>query len=446
MRDAIRRTCCTLLLFAASAAHAQDGYFSTAVIPIAVDSTSFRQEFTFDTVTEHGVTVHATFYPGDGTAQAATGPVACTDVTVQSFDGTTLPSLRDWCPGLVAGSVFGFVSLQAAPSTDDSYVNVPLFAVRSRVSNPAGAGFNVDAVAAATFGAGQTRVTGLRRQAAGADHPAYQSNCFIANLNQLAPGGIATAKRVTYRMAQALSGVLPLVAPPVFTGYVDVVPGQMVRMLDVFAYAGAPAGGYSDYMIDFTPTTSYSNRAGLMTFCTVQDNTSYQADLRLGKIFAGGQGLGAEEPTMARNQYWKEDVLHRGYAIPPGAAANTHLVYFRAPDRVKCELLSDDWSARGTSLALPQRLTPAAGLEIRMIDAAGLVLGGGSGMTSTGQVFLGERGTWTSARYDGRYLVEVESNGQNTAVTRAYTLYCTSGSGNTGGLDLVRYQEPVDRF
>jgi hypothetical protein len=74
------------------------------------------------------------------------------------------------------------------------------------------------------------------------------------------------------------------------------------------------------------------------------------------------------------------------------------------------------------------------------------VLGGGSNATSTGQLFLGERGTFASAGMDGRYRVEVESNGQNTGAVRSYSLYCTSGSGHTGGYDIVKFQEPVDRF
>ncbi len=81
-----------------------------------------------------------------------------------------------------------------------------------------------------------------------------------------------------------------------------------------------------------------------------------------------------------------------------------------------------------------------------MIDANGLVIGGGSGMTDTGQLFIGERSSYLAANYDGRYTVEVESNDQNIAATRACSLYCTSGSGNSGGMDLIRYQEAVDRF
>lgn len=443
MRKATGGMLGTLLLFASTGALAQDGYFNTAVIPIAVDSTVFKQEFTFDAGFDD-TTIQVKFFPGQGTAQAAIGPVVCNDVHVAEFDGTVFSSLRDLCPDLAPDSVFGFLSLQAKPSTDGAYKHLPLFAARARASNAAGAGINVDAVAAATFSSAWTRVTGLRRSEAWEQYPAYQSNCFVANLNHLEPGGDPATKRVSFRLSYATSGAISFFPNPDFYGSVDVAPGQMVRLLDVFAAANAPVGDYSDYMIDFRPTTPSSNRAGLMTFCTVQDNTSYQADLRLGKIVFGVYGRSAEELMYARDQYWNEDVLHRPFEIPAGAAANTHLVYFRTPDRVKCELVSATY---GTSFQNPpERLTPAAGLELRMLDSLGLVVAGGSGTTTTGEIFLGERGAITSARMDSRYVVEVESNGQNTAAVRPYSLYCTSGSGNSGGLDLIRYQEAVDRF
>jgi hypothetical protein len=309
MRRCIRGSLSVLLLLAAGVASAQDGYFSTAVLPLAVDSASFTQAFTFDTWNAApATTVHVTFFPGQGTPQAAIGPVACNDVVLLALDGTTVPSLRDLCPGLAAQNVFGFLSLQAAGSADDTYDDLPLFAVRSRISNPQGAGFNVDAVAAATFGSGQSRVTGLRRLAASDGAPAYQSNCFVGNLNQLKAGGNPAAKRVNYRLTYAASGIQPITPFPVFTGYVDVAPGQLVRLLDVFSAAGAPQGGdFAEYMIDFTPAGN-AVRPGIFTFCTVQDNTSFQADLRLGKIGYGAQGHAAEEPTMARDQFWKSDL------------------------------------------------------------------------------------------------------------------------------------------
>jgi hypothetical protein len=430
------------LCLASGAAAAQEGYHTSAVVPIVVDSTSFTQSFVFDSF--NGATVKVKFYPGVGTAQAGVGPVTCEDVEIWDWDATRISSLRELCPALVPGSTFGFLVLRAAPSTDDTFKDLPVFAVTSRVSNPAGAGFVVDAVAAATFAAGQTHVSGIRRSAATENRPAYQTNCFLANLDEAHVVG-GTPKRVDLRITEPTDAMLSFNPPQVYTGTVYVAPGQLLRLLDVFASTNAPVETSAwDWSIEFLPRGSAGGRPGIATFCTVQDNTSYQADLRLGKIIWGIYGHGAEELQMSRNQYWNEDVLGRPFAIPPGAYSNTHLVYFRRPDTVKCELTSATYPGP-TIDQPPVRLTPADGLEIRMLDASGAVVGGGSGMTSTGQLYLGDKSN-ALASLDGRYLVEVESNGQNTAATRSYSLYCTSGSGNTGGLDLTRYQEAVDRF
>lgn len=442
MRMSLRTFVAGLLCLASAAASAQEGYHTSAVVPIAVDSTSFTQGFMFDSL--NGAIVKVKFYPGVGTAQAAVGPITCNDVEIWEWDATRVSSLRDLCPALVPGSVFGFLVLRAAPSKDDTFADLPLFAVNSRVSNPAGAGFVVDGVATASFGTGQTHVSGIRRYPATENSPAYQTNCFLANLDEAHVVG-GTPKRVDLRISEPTDAMLSIRAPYVYTGTVYVAPGQLLRLLDVFAATDAPANTQAwNWSIEFTPRGSAGGRPGIATFCTVQDNTSYQADLRMGKIFLGLYGYAAEEMQLSRNQYWNEDVLGRPFAIPPGAYANTHLVYFRRPDTVKCELTSATYPDPN-SMDPPARLTPADGLEIRMLDASGAVVGGGSGMTSTGQLYLGDKSN-ALASLDGRYLIEVESNGQNAAATRSYSLYCTSGSGNTGGLDLTRYQEPVDRF
>lgn len=346
---------------------------------------------------------------------------------------------RSGCGTVVAPALFGFLALRAKPSSDDSFVDLPMFAVSSRVSNPEGAGFVVDAHAAATYGSAWTRATGLRRIAATANAPAFQTNCFIGGMNQYGSGSVA-ARRVDYKLVKATSGIETFVPWPTYTGTVNVEPGRLIRLLDVFEAAGAPAGDHVDWMVEFMPRSG--SRVGILAFCTVQDNSSFQADVRLAKPFFGAQGLYADESLSARNQYWNEDVLGRAFEIPPGEAANTHVVYFRRPDTVKCELTSATYPS--TSLP-PERLAATHGLEIRLLDASGDVIAGGSGMTSTGQVYLGDR-DGSLASLDGRYRVEVESNGQNAGAIRAYSLYCTSGSGNSGGFDLIRYQEPVDRF
>ena len=414
-----------LLLFVVlPGAHAQttDGHHSDQLIPVAVDSGSFTQRFDFSTPNAFPVTVHARFHPGSGTAQAATGSVTCNDVLIPANGAVAVASLRALCPSLVAGSAFGLLALKSADSSDGMYSDIPVFAAYSRVSNPQGNGFSVEAFAANVFTSAKTRITGLRRRAATVDSPAFQTNCFFGQMPKSA--GASVIKRVQYQLVGSQA---------TWAGYVDVGPGQMVRLLDVFAAAGAPAGDHEGASLLINP--SYTGGwQGIVAFCTVQDNTSFGADFRIAKTGFGLLGLASEDGTAAREIVRKADSLGRAFEIGPGSSANTHVVYFRNPDTVQCRLLNPADNAP---------LGAASGLEMRIYNA-GTLERGGDGLTGTGVFALGDK--MHQPGNDNRYYIEVESNESNAASTRAYALYCASGSGNTSGYDLVRYQEPVDRF
>jgi hypothetical protein len=420
-----------LLLATAPATFAQttDGYHSIQVFPVVVDSASFAQRFNFTTPNMFPVTLKTKFFPGDGTAQAANGPLACNDVVVPANNATVVASLKALCPGLPAGvTSFGFLHVQAAPSSDGMFADIPVFAAFSRVSNPAGNGFSVEAFAAHTFTAGTAVINGLRRMASTPSSPAFQTNCFLANINQLEPEGPPATRRVLYTLGQGGQA---------WNGFVDLAPGKLVRLLDVFAAAGAPAGDYNDAYLVLRPenATTDPDRPGLMSFCTVQDNTSFGADFRVGKTAYGSMGIGSNDGMAAREWASNKDVQDRAFAIGPGNSANTHVVYFKHPDTVQCQLLD-------ATTYVP--LTAAAGLEMRAADAALTEVLGGDNATSTGTIYLGDKPSHKG--YNNRYLIEVESNETNTGVTRPYAIYCSSGSGNTFGYDIIKYQEAVDRF
>ena len=82
--------------------------------------------------------------------------------------------------------------------------------------------------------------------------------------------------------------------------------------------------------------------AGLVAFCTVQDNTSFGADFRIAKqeqgLASGALDQGAWRHTLTDRS--DADVgPPSGFAIPPGTTRNTHVFYFRHPDVVGCMLL-----------------------------------------------------------------------------------------------------------
>ena len=420
-----------LLLGTAHTAQAQttDGYHTIQVFPLVVDTASFAQRFNFTTPNFYPVTLKTKFFPSRETAQAAAGPLECLDVVVPANDATVVPSLRALCPGLPEGhSAFGFLHVQSAPSSDGMYGDIPVFAAFSRVANPLGNGFTVESFAAHTFTAGTAVVNGLRRLAATSNSPAFQTNCFVGNINVLDPESESGTRRFVYELGQGGQK---------WNGFIDLAAGEHVRMLDVFKEAGAPDGDFNDaYFIVRPQDLASVDRPGLMSFCTVQDNTSYGADFRVGKTAYGTMGIGSNDGMAAREIMSTADVQGRVFEIGPGNSANTHIVYMKHPDTVQCRLLDPVSGAP---------LTAAAGLEMRASDSDQEEAEGGNNATGTGVLYTGDK-VDSHGGFNNRYLIEVESNETNTAATRKYGMYCSSGSGNTFGYDLIKYKEAVDRF
>jgi hypothetical protein len=401
-------------------AQSTDGYHSIQVFPLVVDTGSFAQRFTLrNPDLDNAVTVTPTYVPGDGTSQAT--PLTCETITIPAGGSVTLPSLHDVCAALPGGSQFGFLHL-----AESSPANRP-FAAFSRVSNPLGNGFTVEAFPAHTFTSADTVIAGIRRVSASGSSPALQTNCFIGNLNEVTPGEVTFPTTVEYSILDATGAEIAR-ASAILT------PGHLTRLFDVFAAAGAPAGDYPDATVKFEELGS--GEPGLLTYCTVQDNTSYGADFRIGKQEGGYStaysSIGAQDDHVTRDAYVAADIAGptgtaRDFSIPAGAFANTHVMYFRHPDSVQCELANP---------ITHERLVADDGLELRMLDQDGALVAGGNMALGFGEVYLGDKGD----RNDGantRYLLEVESNGLNLTNERPYALHCQSGSGHSLG-DMVR--------
>ena len=413
-------------------AQTTDAYHTIQVFPIVVDTLSFTQRFTFRNPNSASVTISPSYFPGTGTAQPSA--FTCPSIVIAANSDVTFNTLRDICPALAAGSNFGFLYTYETNTTNLPYSGF------SRVANPQGNGFSVEAFAASDFTSATSVVAGVRRLAASGGAPAFQTNCFVANLREMTASGVTdTEVDVTVRNS---SGTI-LGATTTF----PLVPGKLTRLLDVFAAVGAPAGNHDNARVTFAEFGT--GEPGIMSFCTVQDNTSFGADFRIAKQEIPGGGLssgpGPQSDHAMRASVTYEDtplnngaspVLFRGFGIPAGGYANTHVMYFKHPDWVQCEILDP-----GTGL----RAANTYGLEMRMLANDGTtVLGGGDDQQGFGEVYLGDK----QDRNDGantRYTIEVENNGLNFSAARPYYLRCRSGSGHSGG-DMVRYQESADRF
>ena len=408
-------------------AQTTDGYHSIQIVPVVVDTASFTQRFNFRNPNDVQVSITPKYYPAQGTSS---GILTCPDIVIQGGKTATFTSLRQICPSLAAGSQFGFLyTSELSPSS------LP-YAGFSRVANPQGNGFSVEAFPAHTFTSADSVINGLRRRAASGPNPAFQTNCFIGNLNEVTASGPSTTP-VEYTLYNSASTVIG-------SGTVNLAPGAYVRLLDVFAAGGAALGDYDDAQMKVVELNNNVDlgEPGIISFCTVQDNTSFGADFRIAKQEVGnggmaypGDSLGAQDNHVARETLVDADAVGRAFEIGTGASANTHVIYFRHPDYVQCEVINPSTGLRAVA---------GYGLEIRLLDPDGVVVAGGDNITGWSDVFLGDK-TERNGGANTRYTVEVEDSQVNTGAVRAYKLHCRSGSGHTLG-DLIRYKEWSGRF
>ena len=220
-------------------AQSTDGLHAIQVFPLVVDTASFTQNFTLKNPdAANAVTVSTIYFPADGTTQAVN--VGCSSITIPAGGQRVFSSLREICPTLAAGSQYGFLYTAITGTT------AGLFAGYSRVSNPAGIGFSLEAFPAHTFTSADTIVTGLRRRAASGGSPAFQSNCFVGNLHDVS-AFLHLNSTINYTLYSSTGATLG-------SGTMQMTPGRIIRMLDIFTAAGAPAGNHDDAYIVFSET------------------------------------------------------------------------------------------------------------------------------------------------------------------------------------------------
>ena len=130
---------CAMGAIGASTAFAQsnDAFHSIQVFPVAVDTASFAQRFVFRNPNSVAVSISPTYLPGTGTSQALA--LNCPDFSVSAGSDRTFSSLRSICPALAAGSQFGMLYTYETNTANLVYSGF------SRVSNPQGNGFSVEA-------------------------------------------------------------------------------------------------------------------------------------------------------------------------------------------------------------------------------------------------------------------------------------------------------------
>ena len=368
-----------------------DGAASQILIPVASSSSSFVSEIILKDQSGTSRSVTMQFY--EAQTSATPGLKACAAVSLQPFETKTV-TLAAQCT-LAPGSHHGFILL-----TDATGNREKLFYAYSRVANPAGIGFSVEGYPIGHIGGGETysEVVGVKRLAAAAGSPAFQTNCFVATLND----------PVDYEVSVDAAGAQPITD--------SLGAFQMRRYLDIYASTGAAAGNHANNTVTFQKIDPSQFKNTMLAFCTVQENATFGADFRISKNW------NAADPSRFRLNcfaavYGDAPGECTGTLQPsaPEVSAGTKVrlitrVY--APDTVNCSIIS----------------TRAAELELRLFRdfPAGVVAGGNN--VSSFTYATGARSTFGSG-YHQYYFLEVGPRTGVTGFPIPFGIRCMSGNG-----------------
>lgn len=359
-------------------AQTTDGFGTVIRMPVVVNSTTYGSTLTLRNHGSVTADISVTFYAASG---SAVGSKYCGTVAVP-VGQTVEQSIAALCAlPLPGGSQFGQLYLYEVNPE-----NVP-FSAFSRVQTFSGNGFSVEGFKVGTLtGTDSTNyATGLRRQAGA---PGYTSNCFIGSVGEAVDvnWGLQTAGGTTLGAAQSVS-----------------IPANgMVRLSDVFAVVGAPAGDYSNVSAYFSENTA-AGEPGFMAFCTVQNNSSFDADFRIAKD---------PNPADAR-------VRKFPFASSTGLGAGLAVAFYGDQQVLGMNLQHPDWVQCAINASTPTNF------EMRLKDPSGAVVAGGSGVNSFGEVYLGER----SQHATGMWRLEIESANGLETFPSPYSVSCQTGNG-----------------
>jgi hypothetical protein len=385
------------LALAAFAASPVDGIGTQVVVPVVASTASFSSEvFAYN---PNGTTLDLAIDYVGGTGTPLPGLRSCTQATVAP-DRTVVINVAVQC---ALGSLNNFGQLRL---TSAGTGNLP-FAAYSRAQTPDGIGFSIEGLPVGLFSTDHI-VTGLR---SGGNAPAYQTNCFVGTLGEAAGYQIALFDATSgTALGSVISGTL--------------AANELLRILDVFTAASVFPGTYTNVNAYITENTVGAEPA-LLAFCTVQENTNFSADYRIGKTVL------VQDASRERDSTTIAGRVGGAFSVVAGSNSNLHEIYFRAPDKVSCSLTGPDVANLELRL-LDQRATE---VDAAAAGGNGHVLAGGSAVTAFGPVPLGTRGAATLQSVDGngvngRYLIQVEGNETATG-TKAYGIRCQSGNGHT---------------
>jgi hypothetical protein len=233
-------------------------YANTLFVAVIAQTTSYQSEIHIHNSGTSPTQVQLLYHGAVGSATA--GTMSCPVVNIPAGE-VLQTSLGAACPSLNPGSNFGALEVACC-----AFNNVAIY---TRVQSPTGNGFSIEGMIDTFYSGSAVReVIGLKRQVAA---PGYQSNCFLWNREN-------RAGRVVVTLAQGNGTFLA-------DEIIDLPANAVLRLLDVFATLGLPAGDYVNARVNFQSIAPIQGGGPVlhMAACTVQNNTSFDADFRVAK-------------------------------------------------------------------------------------------------------------------------------------------------------------------
>jgi hypothetical protein len=382
-RALIRAGILSAAVLAAGAASAQspNGFASILHVPVVVNTASFNSTIFIHNPNGSAVTVQfdyngAAITPSAGHLDCGTETIAAG--TTASFDLAAL------CP-LTGASNFGSLRIH---ETDSGSRPISAY---TRVESPvAGNGFSIEGFPLGGFANdnGASVVLGLRNSDVG---PGYQSNCFVSSI-----GEAVTVDVALFDSANVQVGTTQTIALPA---------GDMFRLFDVFAVAGASDDERSNVRAEFRQNAATVGNPSFSAFCTVQNNATLDADFRIAKAVAPDDLAQQYSSTVNKN------ALGSDQDIPTGGKV-VYAMFVKHPDFLSCRVIGDG----------------APNAELRVLTPTGSVAAGGDNIADTGEFFTGEKSTVNNGT-NGIWRIEVGARDGLGLAASNFNLQCRSGNG-----------------
>jgi hypothetical protein len=365
----------------AASAQSPNGFASIVHVPVVVNSGTFQSTIFVHNPNGSAVNVQINYNGAFGTGSAGfvdCGSHAIAAGTTAEFDFGTVCTLT-------GASNFGTMRIWETESTTRP------IAAYTRVQAFTGNGFSVEGFPIGGFANdnGASVALGLRRQAAA---PTYQTNCFVSSIGEPVSvdmklfDGTNTQLGTTQTIAVGANGT--------------------TRLSDVFAMAGAAAGDYSNVRAEFSQAAATVGNPSYSAFCTVQNNTSFDADFRIAKTVT------PDDATTLYSSNQPKDGFGENLIVPANMKAVFGL-FVRHPDFVSCRTVGSQ----------------VDNTEIRLVAPNGAIVAGGDNITGTGELFTGEKSTVNNGS-NGMWRLEVGSRDGLGLEATKYNIQCASGNGS----------------